>query len=166
MGRRKALTDAAIAALPSKPKPYSYPDPELSRSLRSGSSERRQDLLRGGAVAKQKKVWHTIGAWTLYGSQRLASGQGTPSRPFGRGGAKRGLTTLKPSQKAGSNGTSKRRSSSAHRTSEARSTGICSRPGARVSSPPSAGAMSPSCSTPSRTRTVPSSPTSCSLSFV
>jgi integrase len=67
MGRRKTLTNAAIAALPSKAKPYAMPDPELPghyiRVRPSGSKV----FCAVGRAPSGKQVWQTIGASTLYG---------------------------------------------------------------------------------------------------
>jgi hypothetical protein len=161
MGRRKTLTNAAIAALPSKAKPYAMPDPELPghyiRVRPSGSKV----FCAVGRAPSGKQVWQTIGASTLYGvAEARTKASERPSRLFGRGGTGRGLTTLKPSQRAGSRDTSRRKSSSALLTFAAPLTAIYSQRGARESSLRSGEVTLPSCSTPSRTLTVPSLPTS------
>jgi integrase len=66
MARRKTLTDAAIASLPAKAKPYTMPDPEFPGHyirVRPGGSKVFCAVTR---APSGKQVWHTIGASTLY----------------------------------------------------------------------------------------------------
>ena len=67
MGRRKTLTDAGIAALPAKAKPYAMPDPELPGHYIRVRPTGAKTFCAVGRSPSGKQVWHTIGASTLYG---------------------------------------------------------------------------------------------------
>jgi integrase len=66
MGRRMTLTDSAIAALPSKPKPYTMPDPELPGLYIRVRPTGAKVFCAVGRASSGKQVWHTIGGTSLY----------------------------------------------------------------------------------------------------
>jgi integrase len=66
MGRRRTLTDSAIAALPSKPKPYALPDPELPGHYIRVRPTGAKVFCAVGRAPSGKQIWHTIGATSLY----------------------------------------------------------------------------------------------------
>jgi integrase len=66
MGRRRTLTDFAIAALPSKPKPYALPDPELPGLYIRVRPTGAKVFCAVGRAPSGKQIWHTIGATNLY----------------------------------------------------------------------------------------------------
>ena len=66
MPRRKTLTDAAIAKLPPRPKPYTVPDPELPGHYLRVRPTGAKIFVAVARDPNGKQVWHTIGAATLY----------------------------------------------------------------------------------------------------
>jgi integrase len=66
MPRRKTLTDAAIAKLPPRPKPYTVLDPELPGHYLRVRPTGAKTFVAIARDPNGKQVWHTIGAATLY----------------------------------------------------------------------------------------------------
>ena len=66
MGRRKTLTDAQIAKLSSRPKPYTVPDPELPGHYVRVRPTGAKVFVAVARAPSGKQVWHTIGPASLY----------------------------------------------------------------------------------------------------
>ena len=66
MARRKTLTDAQIAKLEARKKPYTVPDPELPGHYIRVRPNGNKVFCAVARAPSGKQVWHTIGASTLY----------------------------------------------------------------------------------------------------
>jgi integrase len=94
MPRRKSLSDAAIAKLSSRPKPYTVPDPGLSGHYVRVRPTGAKVFVAVARAPNGKQVWHTIGASTLYDIEEAREKAREAIKAIKSGGSRDGVETF------------------------------------------------------------------------
>ena len=94
MPRRRSFSDAAIAKLSSRPKPYTVPDPGLSGHYVRVRPTGAKVFVAVARAPNGKQVWHTIGASTLYNIEEAREKAREAIKAIKSGGSRDGVETF------------------------------------------------------------------------